>query len=100
MRPSEMSTKRQDKKKNKDCPRGYTKEEVKKSEKIFSELSNNYDIALEKLALKRSSNNEVFECVKKTFNGVLQNSGFKKQNDRYNFIRAILSNCGRILKLQ
>ena len=72
----------------------------KKSEKIFSELSNNYDMALEKLALKRSSNNEVFECVKKTFNDVLQNSGFKKQNDRYNFIRTILSNCTRILKLQ
>ena len=57
-------------------------------------------MALEKLALKRSSNNEGFECVNKAFDGVLQNSGSKEQKDRYNFIRTILGNCTRILKIQ
>ena len=32
---------------------------------ILSEPSNNYAVALEKLALKKSSNKELFECVKK-----------------------------------
>ena len=57
-------------------------------------------MALEKLALKRSSNNEGFECVNKTFDGVLQNSASKEQKERYNFIRTKLGNCTRILKLK
>ena len=55
-----MSTS-QNKKKNKDCARRWTKEEVEK----FAE------ILCEKLALKNSSNNEVFECIKKSFDEAL-----------------------------
>ena len=39
-RPSEMSKKSQDKKKNKDCGRRWRKEEVEKFEEILSEPSN------------------------------------------------------------
>ena len=46
----------------------------------------NYAVALEKLALKKSSNNEVFECVKKSFDETLQDSGFIESNERNNFM--------------
>ena len=65
-----MSTS-QNKKKDKDCARRWTKEEVEKFAEILCEPSNNYAVALEKLALKNSSNNEVFECIKKSFDEAL-----------------------------
>ena len=85
-RPSEMSTKSQYKKKSKDCARRWTKEEVEKFQEILSEPSNKYSVALEKLALKKSSNNKVFECVKKSFDDALQDSGFTESNERNNFM--------------
>ena len=54
-----MSTKSQDKKKNKYCARQWTKEEVEKFAEVLPEPWNNYAMTLEKLALKKSSNNEV-----------------------------------------
>ena len=80
-----MSTKSQDGKKNKDCAGGWTKEEVEKFAEILSEPSNNYVVTLEKLALKKSSNNEVSECVKKSFDEALEDSGFIEPNERNNF---------------
>ena len=65
-----MSAKSKIKRKT-DCARRWTKEEVQKFGEILSEPSNNYAVALEKLALKNSSNNEVFECVKKSFDEAL-----------------------------
>ena len=73
-----MSTKNQDKKKNKDCAKQWTKEEVEKLAEILYEPSNNYAVALEKLTLKNSSNSEVFECVKKSFDEALQDSGIHR----------------------
>ena len=46
----------------------------------------NYTVALEKLASKKSSNNEVFKCVKKPFDETLQDSGFMESNERNNFM--------------
>ena len=46
----------------------------------------NYAVALEKPALKKSSNNKVFECVKNPFNETLQDSGFIESNERNNFM--------------
>ena len=43
-------------------------------------------MALEKLALKKSSNNEVFECIKKSFDEALQDSGFIESNERNSFM--------------
>ena len=43
-------------------------------------------MALEKLALKNSSNNKVFECVKKPFDETLQDSGFIEWNERNSFM--------------
>ena len=36
--------------------------------------------------MKKSSNNEVFECVKKSFDEALQDSGFIESNERNNFM--------------
>ena len=80
-----MSTS-QNKKKDKDCARRWTKEEVEKFAEILCEPSNNYAVALEKLALKNSSNNEVFECIKKSFDEALQDLGFIESNERKNFM--------------
>ena len=41
---------------------------------------------LEKLALKKSSNNEVFTHIKKLFDQVLQDPSFREQNNRNNFV--------------
>ena len=49
----------------------------------------NYAVALENLALKMSSNNEVFEYVKKLFDETLQDSGFKESNERNNFMNKV-----------
>ena len=46
----------------------------------------NYAVALEKLDLKESSNNGVFECVKKPFDETLQDSRFIESNERNNFM--------------
>ena len=43
-------------------------------------------MTLEKLALKKSSNNEGQECVKKSFDEALQDSGFIESNERNNFM--------------
>ena len=79
-----MSTKSQEKKKNKDCTRRWTNEEVEKFAASLSQPSNNYAMALEKLVLNVSKN--VFECVKKSFDEALQDSGFIESNERNNFM--------------
>ena len=38
------------------------------------------------VALKKSSNNEVFDCVKKPFDETLQDSRFIESNERNNFM--------------
>ena len=81
-----MSTKSHDRKKNKDCAGRWTKEEVEKFAEIQSEPSNNYVVTLGRLPLKKSSNNEVSECVKKSFDEALQDSGFIESNERNNFM--------------
>ena len=65
-----MSTKSHDKEKNKMCTRRWIKEGEEKFANIncgyYGELSKNYAMPLQKLALKNLSNKLVFECIKKT----------------------------------
>lgn len=75
-----MSTKSQDKKKNKDCAKGQTKKKQKFAE-VLSEPLNNYA-----KALKKSSNSEGLECVNRSFDEILQDPGFKKSNESNNFM--------------
>ena len=51
-------------------------------------------------ALKKSSNNEVSDCVKKPFDETLQDSRFIESNERNNFMNKDNTNLTRILKLQ
>ena len=58
--------------------RSWTKEEIEKFTKILADPTKNYAASLEKLALKRSSNNELFEHIKK--NLWLNDRKFKLMN--------------------
>ena len=51
----------------------------------MSSEENSFAITLEKLALKKSSNNEVFEHVKKLFDAVLKEKHLKNLNEKINF---------------
>ena len=44
--------------------RRWTKEEIEKFSEILTDPTNNYAASLEKLTLKKSSNNELFEHIK------------------------------------
>lgn len=57
------------------------KEKTEKFAEILSEPLNNYA-----KALKKSSNSEGLECVYRSFDELLQDSGFKKSNESNNFI--------------
>ena len=46
-------------------------------QKFLTDLENNLAISLEKLVLKKSSNNEVFEHIKNTFEMEMENEIFK-----------------------
>ena len=47
--------------------RRWTKEEVEKFAQVLADPANGFAFCLDKLALKKSSNNEVYEHIKKSF---------------------------------
>ena len=51
----------------KEGQRCWMKEEIEKFSEILADPANNYAASLEKLALKKLLNNELFEHVKNTF---------------------------------
>ena len=60
--------------------RRWTKEEIEKFSEILADTTNNYAASLEKLTLKTSSNNELFEHIKNTFDEELNDREFKLMN--------------------
>ena len=61
--------------------RRWTKEEIEKFSEILTDPTNNYAASLEKLSLKKSSSNELFEhIIKSPFNEKLNDSKFKLMN--------------------
>ena len=64
-----------------------TKEEIEKFSEILADPTNNYAASLDKLALKKSSNNELFEHVKNTFHEELNDHQFKLMNIEKNFAK-------------
>ena len=65
--------------------RRWTKEEIGKCSEILADATNNYAASLEKLALKKSSNNELFEHIKNTFYEELNDREFILMNIEKNF---------------
>ena len=63
------------------------KEEKEKFSEILADPTNNYAASLEKLALKKSSNNELFEHIKNTFDEELNDREFKLMNIEKNFTK-------------
>ena len=57
-----------------------TKNNLELFAEIPAEPENNFAISLEKLALKKSANNEVFEHIKDTFEIEMDNEIFKQNN--------------------
>ena len=58
----------------------WTKNNLELFAEIPAEPENNFAISLEKLALKKSANNEVFEHIKDTFEIEMDNEIFKQNN--------------------
>ena len=75
------------KEKCKESQRCWTKEEIEKFSKILADPTNNHAVPLEKLALKKSSNNELFEHIKNTFDEELNHRVFKLMNTEKNFTK-------------
>ena len=53
---------------------------------ILADTENNYAVALDKLALKKSSNNEVFEHIRTAFLAEMEKEDFRVRNKEH-FIR-------------
>ena len=67
--------------------RRWTKEEMEKFSEILADPTNNYAASLEKLALKKSSNNGLFEHTKNTFDKELNDGKFKSMKIEKNFTK-------------
>ena len=72
----------------KESQRRWTKEEIEKLSEILVDPTNNYTASLEKLALKKSSNNKLFEDIKNNFDEELNDRKFKFMNIEKNFTKA------------
>ena len=57
--------------------RRWTENELELFVKVLAYLENNFALSLEKFALKKSANNEVFEHIKNTFDTKMDKEIFK-----------------------
>ena len=63
--------------------RRWTAAELEGFAEILADSENNFASCLEKLALKKSSNNEVFQHIKNLFEKLLESEDFKKRNEKH-----------------
>ena len=75
------------KRKYKESQRRWTKKEIEKFSETLADPTCNYAAFLEKLALKKSSNNELFEHIKNIFDEELNDREFKLMNIKKNFTK-------------
>ena len=73
--------------KRKESQRCWRKEEIEQFSKILADPTNNYAASLEELSLKKSSNNELFEHIKNTFDEELNDHEFKLMNIEKSFTK-------------
>ena len=71
----------------KESQRRWTKEEIEKFSEILADPTNNYAASLEKLALKKLLNDELFENIKNTFDEELNDREFKLMIIEKNFTK-------------
>ena len=64
--------------------RRWTKEEVEKFAEVLADRVNGFTFCLDRLALKKSSNNKVYEHIKKSFDGELAKKEFIEINEKNN----------------
>ena len=50
---------------------------------VLADPENSFAASLDKLAMKKSSNNEVYECIQKEFVMEMQTEDFKQKNAEY-----------------
>ena len=60
--------------------RRWTQNELELFAEVLADLENNFAISFEKMALKKSASNEVFEHIKNTFEMKMDNKIFKQNN--------------------
>ena len=75
------------KRKYKESQRRWTKKEIEKFSETLADPTCNYAAFLEKLALKKSSNNELLEHIKNIFDEELNDREFKLMNIEKNFTK-------------
>ena len=61
--------------------RNWTISELELFAQVLADEENSFAISLEKLALKKSANMEVFGCLKKVFDVALKSDVFKKKKE-------------------
>ena len=71
--------------KNQINSRQWTDDEMELFAEVLTDDEDNFAFSLEQLALKKSSNNEVFEHVKITFDKALKTPEFIYENEKNNF---------------
>ena len=71
----------------KESQRSWTKEETDIFSEILADPRNNYAASLDKLSLKKSSNNELFKPIKNTFDEELNDRKFKLMDIEKKFTR-------------
>ena len=65
--------------------RNWTDNELEEFAKVLADDENAFAVSLEKLALKKSANNEVFSQIKIAFDRALRDPDFKKKNEELHF---------------
>ena len=65
--------------------RRWTKEEEVKSVEVLADLINGFAFCLDRLALEKSSNDELYEHIKKNFDKALEKKEFIEINEKNNF---------------
>ena len=66
--------------------RRWTPDETEAFAEVLAEPENNFALSLEQLALKKSSNNEIYDLIRERFLSILETDEFKENNSR-NFKR-------------
>ena len=60
--------------------RRWTETELSTFAEVLADPGNSFAITLDKLALKKSANNEVFECIQKELAEEMESEDFKERN--------------------
>ena len=62
--------------------RRWTPDETEAFAEVLADPENNFALSLEQLALKKSSNNEIYDLIRERFLSILETDEFKENNSK------------------